>query len=458
MASPIDYLAAMGGLGPSYTDQVMAHQTIQQNRNILAQQEAARQAAERAQMIAQQRAAQKQAMIESVLTNPTADGYARLQTLFPEDREAFKSAWEMKTEDARKTDLRELGSLYGYLQSGLSDKAIGLLERRIEADRAAGLDVADDEEMVAAIRSDPKRATGAVGYMLSSIVPPEQFAATLKNIGEEARADELQPGLVRKGIAEASKLETEAEYAPQVIESELASEAADRARKAAQTAIEQAQLELGWERLALDKDALATNTQLKLEEMLQSGQKVEGASLTEMTKAVGSAQENAALAARTNDLADKIKASDMRGAGWRSWFGENMAGVFGNQDAVSALRGQYEQLKISQALKNLPPGAASDKDIALAMKGFPPATADKNYLVSWLRGMAKMQNIAAAADQRRADWISANGNIGTAKRDMNVGGVQVPAGTTFSEFDRGARKRATQGQAPARAYLRKYGQ
>lgn len=67
MASPIDYLAAMGGLGPSYTDQVMAHQQVQQNRNILAQQEAARLAAERAQMIAQQRAAQKQADIDAVL-------------------------------------------------------------------------------------------------------------------------------------------------------------------------------------------------------------------------------------------------------------------------------------------------------------------------------------------------------------------------------------------------------
>lgn len=457
MASPIDYLAAMGGLGPSYTDQVMAHQSIQQNRNILAQQEAARLAAERAQMIAQRRAAQKQADIDAVLRSPTAEGYAKLQTLYPEDREAFTSAWEMKSEDARKTDLREMGSLYGYLQSGLTDKAVALLERRIKADRAAGLDVADDEEMVAAIRSDPKRAIGAVGYMLSSIVPPDQFAATVKNVGEEARADELQPGLVRKGVAEAEKLETEAQYAPQVIESELASEAADRARKAAQTAIEQAQLELGWERLALDQDSLATNTQLKLEEMLQSGQKVEGASLAELTKSVGSAQQNEALANRTRDLADRIAASPLRGGGWRSSIGETAAGMFGNQDAVTALRGQYEQIKNTQAIKNLPPGPATDRDIEIAMRGFPPANAGKGHIVNFLRGLAKLQDIAAAGDQRRADWISANGNLGTARRDLNVGGVQVPAGTTFAEFNRNAGKVARRGEAPARSYLEKYG-
>lgn len=455
--SPIDYLTGMGGLGPSYEDQVLGLQKIQENRNILAQQQAAAEAARVAQAQAIARAQRKRVDIDEVLRNPTAEGYARIQTLYPEDREAFKSAWETKSEDARKTDLRELGSLYGYLQSGLNDKAVALLERRIKADRAAGLDVADDEEMVAAIRSDPKRATGAVGYMLSSIVPPEQFGATVKNIGEEARADELQPGLVRKGIAEADKLETEAEYAPQRIESELASEAATRARQAAQTAIEQAQLELGWERLALDQDALATNTQLKLEQMLQSGQKVEGASLSELTKAVGSAQQNEALATRTRDLADRINASPMRGGGWRSSIGEAAAGMFGNQDAVTALRGQYEQIKNSQAIKNLPPGPATDRDIEIAMRGFPPANAGKGHIVNFLRGLAKLQDIAAAGDQRRADWISANGNLGTAKRDLDVGGVQVPAGTTFAEFNRNAGKVARRGSLPSRSYLEKYG-
>lgn len=457
MANPIDYLGLMGGPQSSYIEDSLGLQQVQQNRNILAQQEATRLAAERAQVIAQRRAQQKQADIDAVLNAPTAEGYARIQTLYPEDREAFKSAWETKSEDARQSDLRELGGLYGYLQSGMPDKAIASLERRISADRAAGQDVADDEEMVAAIRADPKRATGAVGYMLSAIVPPDQFGPTVKNIGEEARADELQPGLIRKGAAEAEKLETEAQYAPQVIESDLASQAADRARKAAQTAIEEAQLELGWEKLALDKDALATNTQLKLEEMLQSGQAVTGASLTELTSAVGSAQANETLANRTEKLADQMKASSARGGGWRSSLGETAAEMFGVQDGITALRGQYEQLKNAQAIKNLPPGPASDKDIQLAQRGFPPANADKDYLVSFLRGMAKMQRIAGAADQRRADWISSNGNLGTSKRDLNVGGVQVPAGTTFSEFNRNAGRVAKRGDAPARGYLEKYG-
>lgn len=457
MASLSEKFAALGGLGPSYIEQSLGLQEVQQNRNILAQREAARLAAERAQIVAQQRAQQKQAKIESVLTNPTAEGYSELQTLFPEDREAFKSAWDTKSEAARQSDLRELGGLYGYLQSGMPDKAIASLERRIKADRAAGLDVADDEEMVAAIRADPKRATGAVGYMLSAIVPPDQFGPTVKNIGEEARADELQPGLVRKGVAEAEKAVVEAQYAPQKIESELASEASLRARQAAQTAIEQEQLSLGWKRLALDEDSLATNTQLKLEEMLQSGQKVEGASLSELTKSVGSAQQNEALATRTRDLADRIAASPLRGGGWRSSIGETAAGMFGNQDAVTALRGQYEQIKNSQAIKNLPPGPATDRDIEIAMRGFPPANAGKGHIVNFLRGLAKLQDIAAAGDQRRADWISSNGNLGTARRDINVGGVQVPAGTTFSEFNRNAGKVARRGEAPARGYLEKYG-
>jgi hypothetical protein len=192
--------------------------------------------------------------------------------------------------------------------------------------------------------------------------------------------------------------------------------------------------------------------------MAQAGTAVTGASLDEMTKAVGSAQTNEALANRTASLAERIQQSPLRGGGWRSWAGEVLAGAFGNQDPVTALRGEYEQIKNAQAIKNLPPGPATDRDIQIAMRGFPPADAGKDYIVSFLRGLEKLQRVAADADQRRGDWISANGNIGTAKRDLQVGGVRVPAGTTFTEFNKNAIKVGKAGQAPERDYLKKYGQ
>lgn len=178
MADPIDYLGLMGGLGPSYIERELGLQTIDQNRNILAKQEADRAAAQQAQIIAQRRAQQKQIDFDAVLGNPTAEGFARLHMIYPEDREALKSAWDTKSEDARATDLRELSAIRGYLQSGNKDKAIARLERRIAADRAAGQDVTDDEEMIELIRTNEGGAGKFINYMLSA-VEPEKFAATL---------------------------------------------------------------------------------------------------------------------------------------------------------------------------------------------------------------------------------------------------------------------------------------
>lgn len=459
MVDPINYMAQLPQ--PDFADAIgrglAVGQNFQQNRNVLEKQRLANDQAEALFQQQQARQQQKQIEIQRALQSPTAENFARLQTLFPEDREAFKSAWETKDIAAQKADLREMGGIFAALKNDRADIAEQTLTRRIAADKAAGQDTSDDEMILDAVRKNPAQAAGIVGYSLSNIVDPKDFGATFGAVGKEVREQELQPGAVRKGLAEAATAETTAEFAPRVAESALATEEAARVEKAARVKLETDRLALDWDKLALDKDALTTNTQLKLEELTQGKNKIEGASLTELTSAVGSAQQNLALQDRASKLADDIAASDLRGAGWRSWLGEKYAGSFGTQDAVSALRSQYQQLINSQAVKNLPPGPASDKDIAVAKQGFPPADAGKDYMVSFLRGMSKMQGAAAAADDRKANWISANQNLGTAKRDLDVGGVRVPAGTTFGEFERNQRKFEKIGAPPARGYLEKYG-
>ena len=48
----------------------------------------------------------------------------------------------------------------------------------------------------------------------------------------------------------------------------------------------------------------------------------------------------------------------------------------GNENKVSELRQQYRAIRNTAALGGLPPGAASDKDIEMAMSGFPTDTAN----------------------------------------------------------------------------------
>ncbi len=403
-----------------------------------------------------QRDRQKQADVAAAIANPSPQAFADLQLRYPEDREAFKAAWDTRDGAAQKADLRQLSAIHGYLNSGQADRAKAVLQQRIDADKAAGRDTAEDQQFLESIDADPAKAAGFSAYMIAQLAGPEKLGDTLKNVGEYETGTATRPATIQKAEAEASKATTEAQYAPQVVESDLATKEAQRERWQAQTQNEIETQKIAWANYGLNQDRLATETQLKLDELDGKGTQMTDGSRTIMNGAVLSAQTNQALADRAADLADRFAAADMSG-GWAASARETMKGAFGAQDPVTGLRNAYKGLINSQAMRNLPPGPATDKDIQLAKEGFPPASASKEHIVSFLRGMAKMQNMAAQADDRRANWVATNGDLAPARRDMDVGGVRVPAGTSFSEFNANSVKRGKAGAAPVRGYLDRYG-
>jgi hypothetical protein len=89
---------------------------------------------------------------------------------------------------------------------------------------------------------------------------------------------------------------------------------------------------------------------------------------------------------------------------------ETLKQVTGSEDAVSQLRRRYNGVIASQIMANLPPGAASDADVALARSGFPESTAKPAYLASFLRGLAKIESAKAEFNEFKADYISKNGH------------------------------------------------
>lgn len=133
-------------------------------------------AVQKAQQEAQQQQLYQQAVGE-VLSNPTPEGFAALQARFPDQAQAIKGAWETKEKAEQDADFKELAGLYGYLASGRADTAKQRLQGRINAGRAAGIDVSDDEELLAQIEADPTKARGFLGYVMSSIGGNEKFAA-----------------------------------------------------------------------------------------------------------------------------------------------------------------------------------------------------------------------------------------------------------------------------------------
>lgn len=86
--------------------------------------------------------------------------------------------------------------------------------------------------------------------------------------------------------------------------------------------------------------------------------------------------------------------------------------ALGSEDEATLLRKSYNAIRASQAMLNLPPGPASDKDIALALSGFPTSTANAETVASFLRGSAKISSLDAAYNQFKADYINENRTSG----------------------------------------------
>jgi hypothetical protein len=113
---------------------------------------------------------------------------------------------------------------------------------------------------------------------------------------------------------------------------------------------------------------------------------------------------------RFTALADELEASDFGGGLFGGSWREKLKDITGQQDAVTELRKKFNGIKASQVVNNLPPGAASDADIALALSGFPSDNYNAAQLASFMRGLAKLEGYRGQFAEFRANYISENKN------------------------------------------------
>lgn len=121
-------------------------------------------------------------------------------------------------------------------------------------------------------------------------------------------------------------------------------------------------------------------------------------------------QSAVAAAASATELAQSYRESGAS-AGAAAVFEEFIKDKFGSEDGVTQMRQQYTKLRNSMVLGDLPPGVASDKDIEIAMSGYPKATANPAYVESFLNGMAKLNRFRAAQALYNKNYLSANRTV-----------------------------------------------
>jgi len=376
---------------------------------------------------------QMQHSAAQVASNPTPENISQLSIAFPEMSEQFKRSYDMLRPQQQRADLQHMTGVYAAVQNGRPDIAAGLLRDRAAALKNSGAQpplINAANAMADWAEQHPDTFKTSAGVMLASIMGPDKFSQAFKDVTEAQTGQEAMPAKVAQAGAEASKAITTAQLEPAKVSTDIANVASQITQRAGQ--------------LAIDRDKLMTDAQVKLREMnLQYGtlqddqRKLVNDSVVDSTAGQQSA-------ARLNDLADRIDAVDQAGRanGRISDWGEIGRQAFGSEDATSALKQEYARIVNNGALGSIKQalgGRVTDVDMKVAMGPVPSPNANPAVVISYLRGVAKIQLVDAARQEAQGEWLAKGGRqqtLGPAVKDMEIMGTKVPAGTTFAEFSR----------------------
>ena len=469
MVSPIDY--TFGGTLSPFQALAQGAQMGAQFGTLQAQRQAAEQQAALAQsraaaqtQITEQARLRQQALAELYANpNPTARDFVRVASMLPEkDAASLRAGFEVLDKERRSSTLLFGGQVMSALQSPQPEIGITLLRERAAAERNAGrADQAQAFETYAKLAEiDPKAVFTQMGTLLSTLGEEGQKAVeSLTKVGEEQRKAQLFGPQYRTAVAAADKGEADAkaagvaaEFARPLALANLG-EAQAKAITAASDAnfrdrLNQAGLdEKNWnvrnvqnqinirgQQLGLDREKVGSEVALNLARVAELATSLPEQAKKDINTAAVTAGTAKQQSIQFNSLASKLE-KEGGGYGALSRFAEWAAKNTGREDYMTQLRQEFTRLRNSAAVQSLPPGPATDRDIALVLEGFPAASADTRVMASFLRGMAKLQDITSATENARVDWLSQNrGSLGRARSEFKAGDFMAVPGETWVDL------------------------
>lgn len=369
-------------------------------------------------------ASQKQQALQGFLAikDPTGKDYSRLMTLFPEQAEHFQKAWSVLDADQKQAAWSKATQLQAALESGNTDIAKQLADQYAEAAKNAGdSNAAQGYQTISGmIDVSPEKARRFGGAYLMSI-DADKGAKVI----DQAQKLRLQASEQSEAAGKAAEAVAKGEVAAGTVKTQIDQTVADLEKTGWDTKNLKSQISERAGRLKLDRERLE----------LDRG-KIE----PDVRKIINESAIAAAAAKQGADQANRL-ANDLEkiGGGYGA-FGsadEFIKKTLGNQDAMTQLRQEYTRVRSTQVSKLLPPGPASDTDVKNAMAGFPPPNADSKQLASFLRGLAKLQDVEAAMSNAKTDWLAKNGGqLTRAKDTFIVGDFATRPGETWLDFSK----------------------
>ena len=134
--------------------------------------------------------------LDAAILEGTPQAIRRLQTKYPATTKDAKESFEALDDDLKAGILTQMGTIHERAAAGDFAGAAEKLEARIAADKAAGEDTTDDQEILAGLRSeDPLQrriATGMIAFSLRAIAG-DKFDAVTKALEPDRKTpEELQ--------------------------------------------------------------------------------------------------------------------------------------------------------------------------------------------------------------------------------------------------------------------------
>lgn len=381
-----DFTAGLSGLSATMAN-------IRQSRVV----EAERQRQIAAEEAQKERQAQATAAAQQAFKNGDPAEMAQVSLQFPEIGENLRKT--IGLDDERKN--KEAGEFARRLLTATPEQRASIYEERINSLQKEGRDPSHTLQSYRDYQNNPNgelqaletvwAATDPKGYTVIADQHKAAQRAALeeqKQRREDMRFERAEAGRNQRAYARAAA---------------TASGSASDKRTAHQKDFEQYQ-----ELVKTDPEAAKAFGQAS-GFVSKEGRELAPGVQTRLAKTIDAAVGAENNIVRYNSLADQMESAEFSG-GVTGGMSEKLKELTGEQDAVTALRKAAYQARATQAMANLPPGAASDPDVRIAFQPMPSDNASPKEWATWFRGQAKAQQINAEFQNFKADYISDTGS------------------------------------------------
>ena len=149
--------------------------------------------------------------------------------------------------------------------------------------------------------------------------------------------------------------------------------------------------------------------------------------------AITNANSAQGMSFKADSLVARLENLDDFGGGAALTAEEAYRNFAGLRDERSAVITAAQDLINTNVLELLPPGAASDADVALVKAGAPPDNAGRAELIKYARAVARVSRSAQKFNSDRAGWISTYKNDAGFLQDQELKGMKFMMENTSPE-------------------------